>query len=144
MKAASKTGITTLSQAHTYTGAEPVPVYVDLCWHVTDPLAVAVTFRPAQSPWVTWLVAVELLRDAVTLPYPVGDGDVRLQRLNARELWGELSSPDGCRLFEFAAADVTKLLERIDAIHPPWVQLDPAALDGWLEQVLAGTGRNHD
>lgn len=121
-------------------GAIGALVEVDLRWSETDPLAITLAFRTGRCEWVKWVVALELVHDALLSFRPVGDGDVCMQRLHEDELRVELSSPTGYAALAFDANAVVDLVKDVEAGFPQWRALDPSVLDTWLEHVLPTAG----
>lgn len=113
----------------------PIPVQVCLSWTETDPLAVSFAFRAGRKGWVTWHLALELLRDALLLGEEVGEGDVRMRFPTTGVLLLVLDSPSGRASFEFEMADLEEFMERVDLVRPPWAALDEDELDAWLDAI---------
>lgn len=69
--------IDTVSQdMFTVLHGQPAPVVTRWSYDATDPFAVTLAVRTRADRWVEWLVARDLVRDA--LDRPTGEGDIRM------------------------------------------------------------------
>lgn len=86
-----------------------------LRWAADDPHAVTLDIRTRPNHWVTWCVALDLLRDGCHTP--VGIGDVSVIPHPARPGIAELilSSDAGHAAFSFAVAELAPFLSRAGA-----------------------------
>jgi len=97
-----------------------VPVATEFTYDPADPYAVGLTLNPASAEPVRWLVAREVLRDALT--NPAGEGDVGVWPARTSEprptVCIALSSPDGDALLVCGEGELADFLDRTEEVVP--------------------------
>ena len=116
-------------------GDEHVPVQVELRWSPNDPLAVLMVFDVSRPRHHKWLMARELLVDALTSS-DAGAGDVQFWApAECPSCVGlELDSPSGHAEFHAPRA---ALIDLIVESEPLFAAAVDAWRDAWAEQVPA-------
>ncbi|MFF0145980.1 SsgA family sporulation/cell division regulator [Amycolatopsis sulphurea] len=96
-------------------GSVAAAVPVRLRYRAADPWAVALDFRGG-AVWVSWLLARDLLVEALTLG-AAGEGDVRIvAEGDTVEL--SLCSPDGSAVLVFGRGDLEHAVDDTEAVVP--------------------------
>ncbi|RJQ84766.1 SsgA family sporulation/cell division regulator [Amycolatopsis panacis] len=96
-------------------GLVAAAVPVRMRYRASDPWALALDFRSG-AVWVSWLLARDLLVEALTLG-AAGEGDVRIAAEgDTVEL--SLSSPDGSAVLVFGRGEVEHAVDDTEAVVP--------------------------
>ncbi|WP_328328871.1 SsgA family sporulation/cell division regulator [Streptomyces sp. NBC_00455] len=110
---------------------------VELCYEVSDPYAVRMTFHlPGDAP-VTWTFGRELLLDGINAP--TGDGDVHIAPSDPAGLSDvhlRLQVGADRALFRAGSAPLVAFLDRTDKIVPLGEERSLGDFDGHLEAAL--------
>jgi Streptomyces sporulation and cell division protein, SsgA len=114
-----------------------------LCYEVTDPFAVRITFGEggtADDEGISWLVGRELLQAG--LDRPVGEGDVRLwpSRTSGDVLFLHLRAPSGEALFEVSRGAVAGFLQLTAGVVPFGQEASVLEVDEELAALLSNGG----
>jgi sporulation and cell division protein SsgA len=114
-----------------------------LCYEVSDPFAVRITFGDsgtADDEGISWLVGRELLQAG--LDHPAGEGDVRLwpSRTSGDVLFLHLRAPSGEALFEVSRGAVAGFLQLTADVVPFGQESAVLEVDQELAVLLSNGG----
>jgi hypothetical protein len=110
---------------------------VELCYDVTDPYAVRMTFHlPGDAP-VIWTFGRELLYDGMNVP--TGEGDVHIspsERAGLCDTHIRLQVGADCALLRAGSAPLVAFLDRTDKLVPLGQERSLGDFDGSLDEAL--------
>lgn len=113
---------------------QPTPIMTRWTYRATDPYAVAFAVRIEQGHWVEWLVARDLVVDA--LGAPVGEGDIRMTPTTAlgyQIVEIEIRSTDGRAVLEVDHELLHRFVHSTIAVVP--LGQEPSRVD--LDEEIA-------
>lgn len=109
---------------------QPTPFLTRWSYSAADPFAIVLAFRNTADRWVEWLVARDLVAEALVAP--VGLGDIRMgPRLvqGYRVVQIELRSPDGQAVLEVDRELLGAFVEATTALVAQGAESDVLDLD---------------
>jgi hypothetical protein len=119
---------------------QPTPIMTRWTYRAADPYAVAFAVRIQQDHWVEWLVARDLVVDA--LGGPVGDGDIRMAPRSAqgyRIVEIEIRSTDGRAVLEVDLDLLHRFVHSTIAVVPLGQESSRVDLDEEIARITRST-----
>jgi hypothetical protein len=117
---------------------QPAPVVTRWTYDASDPFAVTFAVRTRKDRWVEWLIARDLVAEA--LSGPVGDGDIRMspqvvQGYDIVEI--EIRSADGRAVLEVDRDLLGTFIESTTELVAPGEELDRMNLDEEIAKIMS-------
>jgi hypothetical protein len=119
---------------------QPAPVVTRWTYTIADPFAVTLGVRTRGDRFVEWLVARDLVLDA--LHGPAGCGDVRMspQRVHGRDVVEiEIRMGDGRAVLEVDRDLVAEFLDASNALVPVGTESGHVDLDAEIDKLTSRT-----